>query len=68
MFKVSIMTGGSAFRDESEVDKDGNFVLDSTGSEVRRLLKIVRDKIADGETEGVLMDFNGNRVGEWSYE
>lgn len=68
MFKVSIKTGGSAFRDETEVDEDGNYALDSTGHEVRCLLKTISDKLASGESGGVLMDINGNRVGEWSYE
>lgn len=60
MFKIEIKTGGAAFRDE-------NGDLDVDGYEVRRLLKDVVEAIAYGYEGGILIDYNGNRVGNWSY-
>lgn len=68
MFKCSIKTGGSAFRSEYETDKNGDYILDSQATEVRRLLRQIQLKLSDGYTDGVLIDVNGNRVGEWSIE
>ena len=67
MFKLEIKTGGSAFRDENETDKNGEYAIDSQGTEVRRLLKQVIYNLERGIDEGKLMDINGNCVGEWKY-
>lgn len=68
MFKLEIKTGGSAFRDESQVDRSGDFALDRYGSEVRRILKDVIRKLDEGHSCGKIMDVNGNCVGRWSHE
>lgn len=68
MFKCSIKTGGAAFRSQDETDENGEYILDRQATEVRRLLRQIQMKLADGYTDGVLMDVNGNQVGTWSYE
>lgn len=61
MFKVEIKTGGAAFRDE-----DGE--LDPYGYEVRKSMKMIIECLRDGAHSGSIIDTNGNKVGEWSYE
>ena len=56
MFEIKIKTGGAAFQD------------DPTAHELRRLLKYVEALLEEGVSYGVLMDTNGNKVGEWGYE
>lgn len=68
MFKLEIKTGGSAFRDESTIDKNGDCVLDTYGEEVRRILRKVIKDLEVGRNGGKIMDINGNCVGKWSYE
>jgi hypothetical protein len=68
MFRLEIKTGGAAFRDESKVDKNGEYELDSFGDEVRRILDEVSRKLRCGYGSGVVMDINGNKVGWWHYE
>lgn len=68
MFRLEIKTGGSAFRDESKIDKKGDYELDSFGEEVRRILDEVSRKLRCGYNSGVIMDINGNKVGWWHYE
>jgi hypothetical protein len=53
MFELKIKTGGAAFQD------------DCSHQELRRLLKCIEALLEDGITSGVLVDINGNRVGEW---
>lgn len=62
MFKLEIKTGGAAFRDENGED------LDPRARELRVLLGKVEVQLANGLTDGVLMDSNGNKVGHWSCE
>ena len=59
MFKCEIKTGGSAFRDDGD--------LDPFGTEVRRILRHIINDLGDGKPDGVIMDSNGNKVGTWSY-
>jgi hypothetical protein len=61
MFKMEIKTGGAAFRDD-----DGN--LDPYGYEVAKLLENAAYHVRHGETSGILMDVNGNKVGHWKLE
>lgn len=75
MFKLEIKTGGAAFQAENcgvDTDRFNHLLeddaLDPYGTEVRRLLRQIEHALGDGQTEGVCMDINGNRVGEWSYE
>lgn len=59
MFTLKIKTGGSAFYDD-----DGN----RDPYEVIRLLRQVETILENGYTSGILMDVNGNKVGEWHYD
>lgn len=68
MFKLEIMTGGAAFRDDSEAAEFGDAALDPNASEVRRILVSIHDELMEGYTSGTVMDINGNKVGHWSYE
>ena len=62
MFRLEIKTCGAAFRDE-----DGES-LDPRAHELRVLLGKVEVQLANGLTDGVLLDSNGNKVGRWSCE
>lgn len=66
MFKLEIKTGGAAFRSDTKTDKNGESVLDPRSRELRVLLGKVELQLANGMTEGKLMDSNGNSVGKWS--
>lgn len=68
MFKLEIKTGGAAFRDESIEDSNGDYRLDDTGAEVRRILNEISIKLRNGYCCGKVIDINGNCVGEWNYE
>jgi|GEM_PF-858815 len=68
MFKVEIKTGGAVFRSEHMVDKYGDYILDHHAYEVRIILKNIVKLLSAGETDGKIMDSNGNKVGWWSYE
>lgn len=68
MFKLEIKTGGAAFRSDYETDENGEYILDPCATEVRHILMSICDKLALGHTDGKVMDYNGNAVGEWSYE
>lgn len=68
MFKLEIKTGGAAFRDESQVDRHGDAILDPYATEVCRILRDVICKLEAGHTDSSVMDLNGNKVGRWSYE
>lgn len=52
MFKMSFKTGNAAFEDME--------------FEVTRILQDVKHEVRSGYTEGTIMDYNGNKVGEWS--
>lgn len=66
MFTVKIMTSGAAFRDDSsgQVDASGNYPLDPTACEIRR----ISQNLEEGYTGGIAFDYNGNKVGEWKLE
>lgn len=68
MFELKIKTAGDAFRDIAVVNHKGEYPLDGYGFEVRRLLNYVSGCMEAGITDGVLIDTNGNKVGEWRYE
>ena len=48
MFKLEIRTGGAAFRDETREDRNGDYRLDDTGAEVRRILNEIGIKLRNG--------------------
>jgi len=68
MFKIEIKTGNAAFRSDYLTDKNGDYVLDPQGTEVVRILKDIERKIEFGHDSGIILDINGNKVGEWSYD
>ena len=69
MFTVKIMTSGAAFRDCSgEANASGDYPLDPTAYEIRRLLNLISRNLEEGYTGGISFDYNGNRVGEWKLE
>lgn len=67
MFTVKIMTSEAAFRD-GQVGSSGNYPLDPTSCEIRRLLKLISQNLEEGYTGGIAFDYNGNKVGEWKLE
>ena len=69
MFTVKIKTSGAAFRDWSgQMDASGNYPLDPTACEIRRLLDRIAKRLKEGNTEGFVFDYNGNKVWEWKLE
>jgi hypothetical protein len=56
MFKLEFKTANAAF--------DG----DLRWMEIDTILRKVADRAGDGQTEGVIHDSNGNRIGSWSLE
>lgn len=61
MFELKIKTSNAAYRDD-------DYNLDSSNYELIRNLKSVIHKLESGYDEGIIMDINGNRVGEWKLE
>ena len=70
MFIVKINTYGAAFRDDwnGVVDASGNYPLDPTCCEIRRLLSRISRRLEKGVPHGFLFDYHGNKVGEWKLE
>lgn len=62
MFKLEIKTGGSAFCDPYTGEEDGWY----EAREIARIMDKVKDDLIAGLDHGVMMDVNGNKVGEWS--
>lgn len=59
MLKVEIKTGGAAYSEDDILTTEGRYELQ------RNLMDISR-KLTNGYDSGVIMDINGNKVGEWS--
>lgn len=57
MLKIKFTTGNAAF------DSTDKGVSEST-----RLLKKIIADMDSGYEDGIVLDINGNKVGEWSYE
>lgn len=55
MFKLTIKTDNEAFSEDP-------------GYEIARILKKIAQKLEDGDTNGPVMDVNGNKVGQWVLE
>ena len=46
--------------------KTSNAAFDEYGfEEVKRILEDISNKVEYGHTSGVIMDINGNKIGEW---
>ena len=63
MFKVEFFTSGAAFE-----DPDGKNTEIYRSLEVERILKRICTEVAFGKDSGAIMDFNGNRIGQWSLD
>ena len=50
------------------VEMDNEAFTDDPGPELARILFEVRRKVANGHTDGVIMDVNGNKVGRFETE
>lgn len=59
MVKINFSTENAAFRDE-----EGRLET----WEINRILTEISYKIKIGYTSGVIMDYNGNKVGEWTID
>ena len=55
MFNIEFETKNAAFQDD-------NFT-----HEVKRILDEIADDVAEGITEGSILDINGDVVGQWSW-
>lgn len=62
MFKLNMKTGGSAFCDLYTGEEDEWY----EAREIARIIDKVRDDLLAGLDHGIMMDVNGNKVGEWS--
>lgn len=61
MLKIEIKTGNAAYNDGDVITTEGRYELQ------RNLMDICR-KITNGYNDGVIMDINGNKVGNWKLE
>lgn len=48
--------------------KTSNAAFDDLEYAVAEILEDVKAKVANGARSGIALDYNGNRVGEWSVE
>lgn len=63
MFTIKIETGNAAFCDPN-CEYDNYY----RGHETARILRSIADRVESGKTDGYCSDFNGNIVGEYSFE
>lgn len=61
MLKLEIKTGGAAFSENDVLTYEGR-------SEIARLLRKISVQIDTGDSDGVIIDINGNKVGRWSLD
>ena len=66
MCKIEFKIGNAAFRNEAEIDEDGNSPL--APEAVADAVRDVADRIAGGEISGTIMDANGNTIGKFVVE
>lgn len=64
MFVLKIKTGGDAYHDPYGAEE---YDIWAMKDEIRRNLKQVYEDICDRDS-GFIMDYNGNKVGEWRLE
>lgn len=53
-FELEMWCGGSAFSDRT--------------TEIARLLRLVADRVEEGDSEGLLLDLNGNTCGSFAID
>lgn len=51
-----------------EFDMNNAAFDNATEAETSRILIVVGEQIEQGKTDGIVMDYNGNRVGQWSID
>ena len=61
MLKLEIKTGGAAFSEDEVLTYEGR-------SEIARLLRKISVQIETGDSDGVIIDINGNKVGRWNLD
>ena len=61
MLKIEIKIGGAAYSEDDILTMEGRYELQ------RNLIDISR-KLTNGYDNGVIMDINGNKVGNWSVD
>ena len=59
--KIEIKTGNAAFHDE---DAENDCYV--TAAELDRIFRQISGAVAEGQTDGEVIDSNGNKCGEWS--
>ena len=62
MMKLEIRTGNEAFRNPYTGDED----KEMEAKEVVRILSMIQTQLNHGYRSGSCIDYNGNKVGEWS--
>lgn len=62
MFKIEVDTGFASFKNPITGEDDD--VLER--NYIRSLLAKVSFDLEHGENSGIILDFNGNKVGSWS--
>lgn len=62
MFKLNMETGGSVFCHPYTGEEDEWY----EAREIARIIDKVRDDLLAGLDHGIMMDVNGNKVGEWN--
>lgn len=58
--KIEIKTGNAAFHDE---DAENDYYV--TAAELDRIFGQISRAVAEGRTDGKVIDINGNKCGEW---
>jgi hypothetical protein len=58
--KIEIKTGNAAFHDD---DTEGDCYV--TAAELDRIFGQISRAVAEGRTDGKVIDINGNKCGEW---
>ena len=54
--KINFKTGNAAFEAEEGI----------AVSEIQRIFNQIITKLKNGYTDGVIMDLNGNKIGDWN--
>ena len=61
--KIEIKTGGASFHNDSTYDEyTDNYVM---AAELDRIFGQISRAVAEGRTDGKVIDSNGNICGEW---
>ena len=62
-FKITFNTENAAFDDD--LQDEGQ---DNSTAEVNRILGVIQHEVYSDRTSGIIVDCNGNTVGEWGWE